>query len=352
MFGWLGSPRCGPIGIDVGSRSVKLLQLTSDRTGVWEAARWDLATGPDAEPVRRDAEIVQALRRAREERNFRGRDAVFCLGANALVVQNIRVAQSANEDLDRLVQAEAAGRIPFAKDQGEFRYVEAADVRQGDSVRREVILLASRRACLERMVTIADQAHLRIAAIDVAPAAVLRCYARQYRRDEDLQQCIMFVNIGAASTAVVIARAMEAVFLKYIDIGGQHFDDAVARHLKLSLADAVGLRRHHGDRRNDQLDPEVARGVGESTRPVLERLACELSMCVRYYSVTFRGQPLGRIVMTGGEATASLVQWFSSRLDLPCELGDPLRSFRKPPFPGRLGQWDVAAGLALRELDS
>jgi type IV pilus assembly protein PilM len=336
------------MGIDIGSRSVKLLQLTADQSRVWEAARWDLATGPDADPAQRDAEVARAICQAREGRNFRGRDAVFCLGAGDLFVQNIRVAQATGEDLRKLVQAEATGRLPFSSDQAELRYLEAADVRQGDSVRREVIVLASRRTALERIVALADAAKLVVTAIDVEPTAMLRGYAKQYRRDEDLQQCLMFVNIGASSTSVVIARAMQSVFIKYVDIGGRHLDEAVAKHLRLSPADAASLRRHNGDRRSDQRDPEVARGVNESVRPVLERLACELSMCVRYYSVTFRGQPLGRIVVTGGEATVPLVQWLANRLDLPCELGDPLRSFEKPSFPGRLGQWDIAAGLALR----
>ncbi len=348
MLGWLGSSRCGPIGIDLGSRSVKLLQLSADQSQVCEAARWDLACEPDADPQQRDAEVAQAIRRAREGRNFRGRDAVFCLGAADLVVQNIRVAHATGEDLGKVIRAEAASRSPFADDPGEFRYIEAADVRQGDSVRREVILLSSRRSTLERVVALADAARLRVLAIDVEPEAMLRCYAKQFRRGDDVQQCLMFVNIGASSTVVVIARAMEAVFVKYVDVGGRHLDEAVARHLKLSHADAARLRQHNGDRRSDHRDPEVARSVSESIRPALDHLARELAMCVRYYSVTFRGQPLSKILVSGGEATPAMVQWLSSHLDLPCELGDPLRSFQKPSFPGRLGQWDVAVGLALR----
>jgi hypothetical protein len=37
-------------------------------------------------------------------------------------------------------------------------------------------------------------------------------------------------------------------------------------------------------------------------------------------------------------------------LNLKCELGDPLRAFESTRATGRKSQWDVAAGLALREL--
>lgn len=351
MAAWLSRHRFGPIGVDVGSRSVKLLQLDAQRQRVMEVARWDVAgTRPD-DPAAQDAQLVEAIRRAREGRGFRGREAVLCLGGGRLFVQNIRVPQANGAELDRVVCAEAANRVPFAKEETEVRFVEAADVRQGDGVRREVIVMACHRPVLQRLLAVAEGAGLRPVAVDAEPNALLRCYTRQFRRDEDLQQRAMFVTIGASSTVVVIARGNLAMFVKYLDIGGQQFDQAVAQHLKMRPDDAVALRRHNGDRRADQRDPEVTRSIAEATRPVLDRLANELSMCVRYYSVTFRGQPLSRVVVGGGEANESLVENLFARLGIPCELGDPLRSYERSGSWGRVGQWDVAAGLALREIN-
>jgi type IV pilus assembly protein PilM len=160
---------------------------------------------------------------------------------------------------------------------------------------------------------------------------------------------MIFVHVGASNTAVVITNGDEALFVKYIDLGGRRLDEAVARHLKMTLPEATALRRHNGDRRVDQQDPEVARSVAEAVRPVLERLAGEVALCLRYHSVTFRGQPLTRLVLGGGEATAQLVEFLGQRIDLKCELGEPLRSL-EPAFAGhRSSQWDVATGLALWE---
>jgi type IV pilus assembly protein PilM len=73
-------------------------------------------------------------------------------------------------------------------------------------------------------------------------------------------------------------------------------------------------------------------------------------MCLRYYSVTFRGQTMDRMVVCGGEATESLAEGLGQRLDLPAELGDPLRAFAPASDLGRDGGWDVAAGLAMRTI--
>lgn len=355
MVGWIAKRRASPIGVDIGSRSVKLLQLDAGRSRVRAASRWDLpAEDPNPGPQRdqqHDRQIVEAVRRAREGRDFRGREAVLCLGADSLFVQNVRVAPASGEELRKLVHLETAGRLPFSSEEADVHYLEAADVRQSDTLRREVIVLACHRPVLQRMLSLAENAGLRPVAIDVAPAAVLRCYCRQFRRDDDQQRRMMFVNVGASTTLAVIARGSDAVFVKYIDVGGRHLDEAVAGHLRMGLAEAAALRRHNGDRRADQRDPEITRGIAESIRPVLDRLTNELALCLRYYSVTFRGQPLSQIVLGGGEATQALADWVAARLDLPCELGDPLRTYQKAVSSGRIGQWDVATGLALRELN-
>jgi type IV pilus assembly protein PilM len=119
----------------------------------------------------------------------------------------------------------------------------------------------------------------------------------------------------------------------------------------MDLHEAVALRKQNGDRRFDMQDPEVARSVSEAIRPVLERLTTELAMCVRYHSVTFRGQPIMRMILSGGEATQPLLDALGRQLDLKCELADPFRALPAPPNLGRKGQWAVAAGLALRDLN-
>ena len=288
------------------------------------------------------------LRTAREGRAFHGRDAVLCLSGQNLHVQNLRVPKGTPEDLQRLVFKEAAGRLPFPIEQAEIRFIEAGEVRQGSGLRREVIVLAVHQPVLERQLQTVVAAGLRPMAIDAEPLALLRCYVKQYRREEDRNRRVMFIHLGAAQTLVVVAQGVHILFIKYIDVGGRNFDEAVSQQLKLPLAEAAALRRHNGDRRADQQDPEVTRSIAEAVRPVLDQLAGELAMCARYQSVTFRGEPLAQFILSGGEAAPGLLDALGASLDLKGELGNPLRRFEASPPGGRLGQWDVVTGLALR----
>lgn len=349
MVGWRVRQSASPIGVDLGSRSIKMVQLTADRTQIREAVCWDIPTTARSDPAARTRQLAHALEAAREGRAFRGRDAVFCVGTGELFMQNMRVAQATGEQLRQVVEKEAASRLPFDSEQAELRFYEADTVRQGDAFRREVIVLACQKPSIAGLLAVAEASRLNPVAIDAAPAAMLRCYTGQFRRSSDEDASILFMSVGASCTTVVIARGDDPRFIKQVNFGGRQLDEAVSRDLKMKQADAVALRRHNGDRRADRRDPAIAESIAKATRPLLESMANDLAMCMRYYSVTFRGQPLSRVVIGGGEASSNLADWLTTRLDIPCELAEPLRLFTGASLPGRSTQWDVAIGLALRE---
>jgi len=246
MIASLTRKRHSPIGVDIGERSVKLVQLSADHGSLVDAVRCELpAAGAtngkavsETQPPAEDRLFVDALRRAREGRGFRGRDAVICLNDRQLFLQNIRVPKQDPDALCRCVHQEAAGRIPYPVAETEIRFLEAADIRQGDALMREIILVACHRPILDRALAIVSESGLRPIAIDIEPAALLRSYASQFRRAQDQHDRTLLIHVGHASTAVVIAEGDNALFIKYIDFGGRHLDEAVARSLNMQFADA------------------------------------------------------------------------------------------------------------------
>ena len=342
--------RCSPIGVDVSRRSVRLLQMDADRGAVVQMARWDLPQLADGGDEKKwDQMVSGAIKQAYQSHRFQGREAVLCLGGEQLFVQNIRVSKSRDADLTTVIQQEAAGKVPFPINEAEIRFLEAADIRQGDTTRREVILFACHRPELERYLACIVAAGLRPVAVDVEPSALLRCYSWQHRRDHDREQRVMYIHVGSTNSSVVVAQGSNILFVKYLDVGGALMDDAVARGLGMESDAATVLRLHNSERRRDQQDPEVSAGVSQALRPVLDQFANEILLCVRYHSVTFRGQALARVVFSGSDATEEMATQLGQRLNLQCELGNPLRA-QTDGKPERVVQWDIAAGLALREV--
>ena len=293
MVSWLSTKRAGPIGVDIGSRSVKLLQFNADRSEIIDAVRWDLPSGIPQDETAQDEAFIEGLRQARQGRDFRGKNAVLCLGAQHLYVQNIRVSKSSGDDLERLVRNEAEGKLPFAAQETDIRFLEAADVRQGDTSKREVVLLACHQPVLHRLLQVVVNAGLRPLAVDVEPCAVLRCYASQFRRDEDKQHRVMFVGASVRPSSLPRVRPL---FVKYIDISGRHFDEAVAKHLRMALPEAVA-RRHNGDAAATN-KIRVVRSLHEVAR--LCSIACWRTSMHSLPQRYLRGQPLTRVILGGG----------------------------------------------------
>jgi hypothetical protein len=100
-------------------------------------------------------------------------------------------------------------------------------------------------------------------------------------------------------------------------------------------------------------DP-VRQAVYDSTRSIIEDLGREISLCLRYYSVTFRGHRPTRLRLVGGEACdPQLLALLNSNLTIPVEAGKPLFSLstsrmRSTERRGMMCEWAQALGLALR----
>src|SRR5262245_38162594 len=104
MYRWLPKRRYSPIGIDVGTRSIKLVQLAGARTRLVEAARVELSPLPEgATPEQQSDRIAEGIKRGLGDRHFRGRDVVLCLGERQIFLQSLRVPKQTGMQLDRLV---------------------------------------------------------------------------------------------------------------------------------------------------------------------------------------------------------------------------------------------------------
>ena len=126
------------------------------------------------------------------------------------------------------------------------------------------------------------------------------------------------------------------------------------------MEEARGLRRRlieaaPGPAAVDLLkkDP-VRQAVFDATRSTMEELGREIGLCLRYYSVTFRGQRPGKLRLLGGEAAdPMLLGVLNAALSLPAEAGRPLFSVDTSRMEaidrmGYMSEWALAFGLSLK----
>jgi type IV pilus assembly protein PilM len=353
----------GPIGLDLGAGSIKMLQFADQDGGpaVIAAAHYQAPSSKD-DPGRRNAALEYTIAEALQRHRFCGRDVVTALSCREFQMKSIRLPRMPPEEKASAIQFEAQDRFDIEADGQQIRHLTAGEVRHGNELKEEIIVFAAMREVVDARVRMLEALKLRPVAIDIAPCAVARSFFRFLRRAEDVKVVNVFLDVGRRGTSIVLTRGLELSFLKMVNIGGEHFNDAVAQALSISQDEAADLRiriirqtcsRRTGDQ--PTVPEEIQAAVTDAVRPLIERISREVQLCLRYFAVTFRGQQPQSLTLVGGEAHApSLIRTIGEDIDVPCTIGNPLRGITRIGPIGGLDQrslqpaWAVACGLALR----
>jgi len=346
MFGLSVFQHFSPIGLDIRDRSLRAIQLNGDRSAVVHAIEMEIE-GPDDTSSDSTAKVAGTIRTVLREKGFRGWNAVLAVGHPDLLVQNIRVNDSPERSLTNSVLDEVISRTSLNPETVEIRCLDVGPVQQGETQRREVLLLTCRKAAVTERTEIANMAGIRLLALDAEPAALARAVLRQYRRQTDQSQTMLIVRIGQRNTLVLIIRGDHPLFAKYLPFGGHDLDQALVQQLQIPLESAMILRQGYGERRREQRDPEIVQTVQDCLQPLWDSWLEEIAKCARYYQVTFRGQPIERVVMSGSEVTSELQERLERFFDLPVEILDPFRAIHCQRQINMTPDWDIAVGLAL-----
>jgi type IV pilus assembly protein PilM len=364
----IGRSQVQPIGVDLGADSVRLLQVEVAGRGlaVRAAARRELPEEARGNPELRVPVAVDLVRQMLRHHGFVGRAIVTAMPREIVHVKNLRLPKIPPAELDAAVRFEAANLFPFDTAAAHVRYLQAGEVRQGNDSKQELLVLAARHDETDAFVEQLHRSGCVIASLDFEPCAVYRSVERFIRRREDEQEVFVLVDVGYRCAQVIIGRGREMTFFKTIDVGGRALSEAVARKLEISADEARDLRRRvaqetsagaapsPGDPGDACANGAVRQAVCDATRGLIDELAREVSLCLRYHSVTFRGHRPAKVRLIGGEACDPQLQSIlAAALPIPVEPFRPLYSVDAARMPaterrGRLSEWTVALGLGLK----
>lgn len=357
MFEFVFNQKIRPIGLDVGHTMIKMIQLS--RQG--ESWRVDAAEEADLDPKLEPGSddwrtaVIDTLRRCLHHGGFHGRQVVSCLPGDVLKIKSLRLDTADPDQIEEIICSDVAPRFELDAASDEIRYTVAGAVYQGEEIKNEVIFFGIDRARLAEHIDMLEQAGLEPIGIETVPGALFRSFQATLRRREDQDVVSVFVDLGSKFTTVIIGRGQEMAFIKQIPLAGRQFSEQVASRLGISLEEAIQLRtRLHGTDA-ESIDPDTIRAVNDAMSGTVEELAHEISLCFKYYAVTFRGRRPSEAVFAGGEAyEPSLMEALKRHLGVEIRIAEPLRGFdlTRAGFDRRrnpqLCEWTIAVGLALK----
>jgi type IV pilus assembly protein PilM len=338
--------------------------------------------------------VIAAIKQMLSEGKFRRRNVVSCLPNDKLKITSLRLAETEADKIEEVLQKEASERFGLDPEKDAIQYLNAGNIRYGDEIKNELILFAASDEAIRSHISMLEEAQLRPSAIDTIPHALFRSFERSLRREEDKEQTVVFVDIGSWFTTVVFGRGGEISFTKQIPIGGERFNREIASKLGVGISEAEILREKlqtenairagivsdalQSDQQGQNKSPVAAQieqntkknptGLGRSPLDIstqeamtdaisatAEELAKEISLCLRYYTVTFRGKRVEHAVFSGGEANERiLLNVLKRHLAIDIEVAQPLKGLDIANLNfdndkrGLHCEWAVAMGMGLK----
>ncbi len=357
--------RTFPIGIEVGATGVRMLQLRLGRAGwhVIAAASHEYDQPlPEDNITERTRIVSDAVRLAKSQASFEGTDCISCLSTSDMMFRATRLPKMEDSELDKAAAWEAADRFNMELDELQTIWIRAGEVSQGSEARDEVILVSVPKKLICAHLDALIENRLRPIAVDTSFAAVTRSTCRTLRRRSDLTTVQMIIDIGTKMSSVILTRGNQFAFLKTIPVGGCLLNRSVAKALKMTDSEATEIRRRRIQPTEDNegtCDRRVDRAIFEAVRPHLHDLAQEAALCLRYYSVTFRGARPKGIKITGMDAAEpNLATVIAEHLKLQTEIAKPFEgidisrtSLGSDRRASSHADWTTVLGLTLRGQD-
>jgi len=350
-----------PIGVDLGSASLKMVQMRQDEGGLQLVAAGSVEVPRECrdDPVRRMGCHARAIRALLKTNVFKSRQCVISIPAESALVNHIRIPKMPQADVPGAVQAELSGKLPFPADDAIVRYVIAGDVYADGEAKQEVIVVATAKSTVEACLAMSRRAKLDVVGVNVEPCAIVECFARLFQKGQDNGRTTMYVDIGEMSTQVVLARGTKIAFARNLSVGGRWFNQVVAEGLHVLADHASRIRRDIAAGQDCQADVNQVYLLLDA--PVAD-LTDKLTQCMRYHDSVFPNQGVERLVLLGGQAyDKRLCQAIAQRLNLAAHIGDPLVKVvregaatlatgldKSVPQP----DWAVAVGLSLGAADA
>lgn len=351
------------IGVDIGTSSVKVVQLRRDKGRVVLETYGAIALGPYAgieigRATSLPAEkIAEALKDVIREANVTVVDASVAIPYASSLVSIIKLPATVEKQLAQVVPIEARKYIPVPINEVLLDWFVVGDGKRAKDGKIEVLLVAIHNDTIAKFRSIVSDAQLQPAFFEIEVFSGVRAAL-----DRGLAP-VAVVDMGAATTKFYVVERGLIRESHIINHGGQDLTLNASRALGLSVAQAEERKRKYG------LSGEGPADAGGASLPAgqagadlkrsfelsLAPMITELTRTITSWE-TRNGQSLSSLVLTGGGATLrGLKEYMQGKVTTEIRLADPFAKTQSPAFLEAIlkdagPEFSVAVGLALRRL--
>jgi type IV pilus assembly protein PilM len=352
-LGSLFSSQPAPLlGLDVSSSSVKLVELSRDKTGNLTLERCAI------EPLERGwisdgniekfDEVAEAVRRLVKKSGAKTKNVAMALPPSAVITKKIVLPGGLSDiDLELQVEAEANQYIPFPLDEVslDFCVIGPSSNSSGDV---EVLIAASRREKVQDIQGLAEAAGLKPVVVDVESYASRLATARLIENlpNKGVGTIVALFEVGALTTSMQVIRDDEVLYDRDQAFGGAQLTQLIVRQYGFSLEEAETKKR------SGELPEDYESSV---LKPFVESMVQEIGRALQFFFTSTPHNKVDYIMLAGGSsALPGLTTAVTQHTTFPCNLVNPFdgmemgSSVRLKKMTREAPSYLTSCGLALR----
>jgi type IV pilus assembly protein PilM len=291
MFG-LFKKKKDLVGIDIGSSSVKLVQLLPHKDGYQLLNAAIMPLPPEAivdNSLMDTVAVVDAVKNLVASTGIKVKDAACSISGNAVIIRKIMLPAMSTEELEDQISWEAEQYIPFdIKDVHiDFQILGPDPL---DPSKIQVLLVASKKDIINDYSAVFADAGMSLNVMDVDSFAVQNAYELNADTNDDVRALI---NVGAGVMNINVIKGELSLFTRDVQMGGNQYTEEIQKQLGVSAQEAETMKMLASDQQAGPL-VEVIRRVNES-------LAQEIRRSVDFYNSTAPGEErIVQVSMSGG----------------------------------------------------
>ena len=348
-----GKRREPVIGLDIGSTSVRLLQLSSQGSGyrIDHYAIEPLGEDLVVDKVVRDVEAISdVISRVVKASGTRAKSCAIAVSGSAVFTKMISLpANLATVDIESQVQIEANQYVPFPLDEVSLDFEVLGPAPRNEEM-IDILLAASKSENVESRQDALDNVGLKAKVVDVEAFAIANAFEQIRKRDGiNRSEAVGLFDIGFNLTTLLVIKGGRVIYIRDHPFGGHQLKDETQRRYKMTVEQASFFERNEPP--PDDFEKEVL-------EPFQINVVHQISRALQFYASSKEYSNISTIYLSGGVASlkglASMVQ---QELGVTTRAADPITGMDIAPnvavtsIKRNAPNLMIAMGLALRGFD-
>jgi type IV pilus assembly protein PilM len=340
------------VGLDIGSRSLKVAEITESkrgrelkRFGITEIAHGAIEDGTINDPE----SVAESIRQLFKAYNIKERNVAISIGGYSVIVKKIAVQTMDEEQLQETIHFEAEQYIPFDISDVNLDFQILGD-NETNPNQMNVFLVAAKKEMVNDYVNLANLAGLNPCIVDVEAFALQNTFEANYDTAGDN---VALIDIGASKTSLNILKGNNSVFMRDVSLGCMQINQKIISLIDCSYDEAEQLKYGGG---SDRLSDEDLKGIISS---IVADWCTEIRRALDFFYSTYPDDQIKRIILSGGGANiAEFRELLAVEASAEVETINPFRNIYvddnrfDPDFIKQAGpQAAISAGLAIRKVN-